>query len=58
MSLLEFKIKSLRFLSLPILDGIVPTRLFELRSITLRAVHSPISNGIVPVKFESEMTSF
>lgn len=58
MSLLEFKIKSLRFLSLPILDGIVATRLFELRSITLRAVHSPISNGIVPVKFESEMTSF
>jgi hypothetical protein len=42
---------------LPILAGMVPTRLLELRSINLSDIQSPISTGIVPVILASEMIS-
>jgi len=38
--------------------GILPTRLFELRSSKMSCVPSPILSGIEPVRLELEMTSF
>jgi hypothetical protein len=53
----EFKDKFTRFSNFPILEGIEPTRLLKLRSITVSEEQSPMSKGIVPVRLESEMTS-
>lgn len=40
------------------MEGISPTRLFELRSMVIRLKQLPISVGIVPERFVPEITNF
>lgn len=54
----EFRIKSWRFSSFLMDEGIEPTSEFELRSMTCSSVQSPMSDGIVPVRLAPEITSF